>query len=115
MPEIGRAAQALRREMTPAEHRLWQAIRNRQLGGLRFRCQHAVGPFILDFYCPSHRLVVELDGNVHDARAEYDEARTQQLTSYGYRVLRFRNDEVFTDLPSVLERIRRATSRAESP
>jgi len=96
--------------MTAAEWRLWQALRVRQLGGLKFRRQHPVGPFVLDFYCPAGKLVIELDGGVHDEQAEQDEARTQHLESYGYRVLRFRNEEVFADLPAVLDRIAQAAS-----
>ena len=81
-------------------------MKGKQLHGLKFRCQHPVGGFIFDFFCPQCKLVVELDGEIHDAQEEYDTARTEQLEVYGYRVLRFRNEEVFTDLPSVLERIR---------
>jgi len=106
-PEVGAAARALRSAMTPAEQRLWSALQGQRLYGLRFRIQHPLGPFILDFCCPSHRLIVELDGAVHDQpeRAQHDVARTAQLTDYGYRVLRFRNDEVLGNLPGVLARI----------
>jgi very-short-patch-repair endonuclease len=103
--EIEAAARRLRRNMTPAERILWEALKGKKLSGLRFRAQHPVGPFILDFYCPARKLVVELDGGVHEEQAGYDEARTQQLEDYGYHVIRFRNEEVLTDLPSVLERI----------
>jgi very-short-patch-repair endonuclease len=81
-----------------------------RLGGLRFRSQHPVGAFVLDFYCPSCKLVVEVDGVVHDQQVEYDEARTEHLNGYGYRVIRFRNEEVLHELPSVLERILAAAS-----
>lgn len=64
-----------------------------------------MGPYILDFCCPDHRLVVEVDGGVHEQQADYDESRTQHLNTYGYRVLRFANEEVLTDLGAVLERI----------
>jgi very-short-patch-repair endonuclease len=107
-PEIEIAARQLRRNMTPAELKLWNALRNRQLDGLKFRPQHPVGPFILDFWCPACKLVVELDGEIHDKQTDYDEARTQQLQAYGYRVIRFRNEEVLNDLASVLEQIRKA-------
>jgi len=105
-PEIEAAARNLRQNMTPAEQVLWEALKGRQVAGLKFRCQHPVGPFILDFYCPARKLVVEVDGGVHDGQAEYDAARTQQLNDYGYQVLRFRNDEVLNKLDSVLERVR---------
>ena len=104
-PEIEAAARRMRRNMTPAEKTLWEALRRKQLGGLKFRAQHPVGPFVLDFYCPACKLVVELDGGVHKDQAVQDEARTRQLEDYGYTVIRFRNEEVLGDLASVLERI----------
>ena len=106
-PEIEQAARKLRKNLTPAEARLWEALRNRQLEGLRFRCQHPVGNFILDFYCPACKLVVELDGEIHDRQADYDDARTNKLAEYGYRVLRFRNEQVMNDLPGVVAKIKR--------
>src|SRR5947207_3151473 len=74
---------------------------------MRFRCQHPVGWFVLDFYCPSLKLVVEVDGAVHQDPAQmlHDELRDEQLAAFGYRVLRFTNDEVIHTLPLVLERI----------
>ena len=105
---VQEAASSLRDAMTPAESRLWEAVRARRLGGLRFRAQHPVGPFILDFYCPACKLAVELDGSVHDGREEQDAARTAHLAAYGYRVLRFTNGEVMMELAAVLERIARA-------
>jgi very-short-patch-repair endonuclease len=100
-------AQEMRRALAPAELRLWNALRGKQLAGLRFRCQHPVGPFILDFYCAALRLVVEVDGPIHsdpDQRTR-DAARTERLETYGYRVLRFSNEAVLEDLAGVLERI----------
>jgi very-short-patch-repair endonuclease len=91
--------------MTPAESVLWQALRDRRLRGLRFRRQHPLGPFIVDFCCPQCRLIVELDGDVHESQAEYDAARTEQLAAYGYRVIRFRNEAVLNDLSTVLKQI----------
>src|SRR5262245_60762907 len=106
-PDVEYAARNLRRRLTPAEERLWKAICGRKLGGLRFRVQHTVGWFVLDFYCPARKLVVELDGSVHDEeeQAVHDGLRTEQLAAYGYRVVRFRNEAVFQDLPWVLKRI----------
>ncbi len=111
-PEIEAAARRLRQNMTPAELKLWDALKNRQLDGLKFRRQHPVGPFILDFWCPARKLVIELDGEVHEKQKDYDEARTRQLEDYGYRVMRFRNEEVLTDLPAVLDRIREVVRSA---
>ena len=104
-PEIEKAARRMRQALTPAERTLWEALRERRLAGPRFRCQHPVGRFILDFYCPAHRLVIEVDGGVHDDQIEYDEARATVLHGYGYRVLRFRNEKITSELPAVLARI----------
>ena len=104
-PELQQAAWLLRDRMTPAEETLWEALRDKQLDGLKFRRQHPVEQFILDFYCSRFKLVVEVDGSSHDIRSEEDAARTEHLTAFGYRVIRFRNEEVFENLPGVLERI----------
>ena len=101
-PQTEEAARRLRQQLTPAEDKLWSALRGRQLVGLKFRCQHPVGRFIVDFYCPSCKLVIEVDGDIHTQRKAYDEARTEQLQSFGYRVLRFTNEEVLNDLQTVL-------------
>ena len=103
--EIEQAARRLRQNLTPAEAQLWNALRRRQLAGLKFRCQHPVGRFIVDFYCPACKLVIEVDGDIHTQQKAYDESRTEQLQSFGYRVLRFTNKEVLSDLPTVLARI----------
>jgi very-short-patch-repair endonuclease len=104
--EIEQAARRLRQALTPAEVKLWNALRCRQLAGLRFRCQHPVGQFILDFYCPTCKLVVEVDGKIHEQQTEYDQARIDYLQAYGYRILRFSNQQVFTDLEAVLDEIK---------
>lgn len=87
----------LRNRATPAERALWQMLRRRQLEGRKFRCQHSLGPFIVDFCCPAERLAVELDGAVHDdpARAAYDAGRHAFLRKEGVRVVRFENRQVF--------------------
>ena len=109
-PEVREAALRLRKELPPAERILWEHLRDRALCGLKFRRQHPVGQIILDFFCPSCKLAIEIDGAVHDLSIFQDEARTQHLEKYGYRVLRFRNEEVLDQLASVLERIREAVS-----
>jgi very-short-patch-repair endonuclease len=91
--------------MTAAEQKLWVALKNRQLNGLRFRSQHPLGRFIADFYCAQVRLVVEVDGPVHNKQAEYDKARKQHFATYGYQVIRFTNQEVLDNLPIVLSTI----------
>ena len=112
--ELQSAAREMRKEPTPAEKVLWTALRGRALG-FRFRRQHPVGRFVLDFYCPIHKLVVEVDGEVHDSQPERDEERTAVIEAHGYRVVRFHNEEVLENLPSVLERIRAAASDTSPP
>ena len=104
-PVVQEAARALRKTKTPAEGVLWRALRGKALGGVKFRRQHPVGRFILDFYAPSHHLVIELDGGIHDGNEDADRARTTALEQYGYHVIRFANEEVIQDLPSVLSEI----------
>ena len=113
--EVEQAAKKLRKNPTLAEARLWSALKNKQLNGLRFRRQHPIGNFILDFYCPSCKLVVEVDGEIHSDRLEYDDARTCKLAEYGYTVLRFSNERVMNDLPEVLLEIKRTASCPPRP
>lgn len=104
-PDIIAAARQLRQTLTPAETRLWQALKNRQLNGWKFRCQHPIESFIVDFYCPQHRLIIEVDGEIHDQQREYDAARTERLHQLGYRVIRFQNREILSNLSQVLQKI----------
>ena len=101
-------ARELRQEMTPAEKLLWSHLRNKQLNGLKFRRQHPLGPFVADFYCAERRLVVEIDGDIHDLQPERDAARTEQFEQYGYHVIRFRNEQVLNNIESVLRAIESA-------
>lgn len=102
---ILQSAKEMRRNATPAEKTLWAALRNRRLAGLKFYRQDVIGPFIADFYCASARLVVEVDGEIHDYQNDQDNARTRQFEYYGYRVIRFRNEEVLNELEWVLSQI----------
>lgn len=95
----------LRKNQTPAESVLWEVLRNRKLKGTKWRRQANVDVFIADFLCPEHRLIIEVDGGIHDYRHERDRLRTEVIGAYDYRVLRFKNDEVLQELPSVLQRI----------
>jgi len=92
-------ARHLRRGMSLPEIVLWQALRKLRLGGLRFRRQHPIGPYILDFYCPSARLAIEVDGFTHDtvAEAHRDARRQEWLAQRGVRVLRLRASDVLKD------------------
>jgi very-short-patch-repair endonuclease len=106
-------ARVLRKSLTPAEVALWAWLRGRGPGGYRFRRQQPIGPYIVDFYCAAARLIVEIDGAVHDLQEEYDWERQASLEGAGYRVVRFANERVIQDLPSVLRGIQRAI--AEEP
>lgn len=97
-------ARELRKEQTEAEQKLWQQLRNQKLG-FKFRRQHAVGEFIVDFVCIEKRIVVELDGEVHKEQREYDTERTRILDARGFLVIRFWNSEVKDKSDSVLARI----------
>ena len=98
-----RSARRLRQDLTDAERKLWQCLRNRQLEGLKFRRQHPVPPYIVDFVCLSKRLVIELDGSQHTH--EVDASRTRYLQSQGIHVLRFWSNEVLTNPEAVVEAI----------
>ncbi len=109
MPKTNAAR--LRKDSTDAERALWAALRNRRLGDSKFRRQHPLGPYVVDFACISHRLVVEVDGGQHAVRTEFDSARTQWLTARGYRVVRFWNHEVLQNIESVKRAILEELSR----
>ncbi len=99
-------AQELRSNMTTTELKLWAELKGRQLEGVKFRRQHPISPYIVDFYAPQLKLVVEVDGDTHDEQKEYDARRTDYLKRKGYDVLRFTNEEIHQDLEGVLEIIR---------
>lgn len=107
----------LRNSLTPAEAKLWTLLKDSQLGNRKFRRQHSVGPYVLDFYCPSERLCIELDGEGHfnEASFEYDSARTDYLTCLNIKVIRFENKDVFESTEGVLEEIRRSFSSDQPP
>ena len=107
-------AKALRRALTQPEKKLWGALRDRRLGGFKFRKQQPIGPFIADFVCQEQRLIVEVDGSQH-AESETDRARDAFLTSKGYRVLRFWNNDVTGNLSGVLTAILAALSDPHPP
>lgn len=107
---LQKTAVTLRREMTHAERILWDNLKDRRLAGLKFRAQHPLHRFILDFYCPALHLVIEIDGEIHSYQTEHVEERTRFLKAIGYRVLRFQNEEVIHQLPTVLQRIKAAAS-----
>ncbi len=103
-------ARELRQRMTPSENKLWSTLRGRQIEGLKFRRQHPIGPYIVDFFCAKHRLVIEIDGAIHDCQLQADEQRTAELVVRGYKVIRFSNEEIENNLGGVLEIISRSCS-----
>jgi very-short-patch-repair endonuclease len=97
----------LRNNATPAEKKLWQALKGKSLQGFKFRRQYSVGPFILDFYCPELKLCIEVDGFHHDKPEvrEYDKRRTAYIKQFGIRIIRFKNPEVLKNIHGVIEQL----------
>jgi very-short-patch-repair endonuclease len=104
-PKILHRAGELRKQTTPAEKKLWAALRLMREDGIHFRRQYAIGSFITDFCAPRKRLIIELDGSQHLDQKEYDEERTKYLELRGYRVLRFWNHDVMNHIDEVLNAI----------
>ena len=108
-------ARELRKNLTDAERLLWSRLRRRQIHGRRFRRQHPIGPFIADFACTEAKLVIELDGGQHVERKDQDAARTRWLAERGYRILRFWNNDVLTQVEAVVQIVATATLAAPLP
>ena len=102
-----RRARDLRQTDTPPEDLLWLALRNGQIGGMKFRRQHPVGSYVVDFYCHAAKLVVEVDGMSHDDKLSQDAQRTKHIEGQGLRVLRVTNEDVMHDLDAVVSEIAR--------
>jgi very-short-patch-repair endonuclease len=109
-------AAELRKNMTYTEKVLWQQLRNRKLNEMKFRRQHPVDIFILDFYCHEKKLAIEVDGGIHnnEEQKEWDDNRTVELTELGIHVLRFTNDEVVNSVYEVINSIRIFLNRLEN-
>jgi len=101
--ELKARAKAMRSNMTPAESKLWYHLRRNNLANFHFRRQQIIGSYIVDFYCHSANLVVELDGSGHLDQVAYDQKRDDTLAGLGLRVLRFYNSDVIEDIDTVLE------------
>ena len=110
-PKGYKRARQLRKELTPAEQRLWAYLRGNKLHGVNFRRQHAIGSYIVDFVSIKNKLVVELDGSQHLNQEERDAERTQYLESQGYKVIRFWNDKVMNDIEGVIRAIEIALNK----
>ena len=107
-PQFRRFRTDLRKRLTPAEATLWNILKNSQLDGRKFRRQHGIGIYVLDFYCPSEKLAIELDGDGHFSVADvsYDNKRRRFVEHFGIRIVRFDNDTVFKYPDFVIDGIR---------
>jgi len=115
-PVTFEAARILRENMTQYEKLLWDRLKQKQVCGLRFRRQHPIDFFIADFYCHEVRLVVEIDGEIHNDQKEYDDGRSAEMERYLIKVIRFTNSEVEKQLDDVVKRIENEViSRISSP
>ena len=105
---IFQRARLLRAKETPAEKKLWEEVKGKKLGGVRFRRQHPIGRYILDFYCHSSKLGIELDGAYHQDKLQQwvDADRTLFLEGLGLRIIRFTNEEVLENLAEVIKTIK---------
>jgi very-short-patch-repair endonuclease len=100
-------AQSLRENSTEAEVYLWERLKSNQFQGLKFRRQHPIGIYIVDFYCHQNRLIIEIDGGYHNTleQIEKDKERTSFLVFQGLKVIRFTNEQLLTEIDAVLEKI----------
>ena len=117
LPTLRTFRRKLRSNLTPAEARLWSMLKNSQLDGRKFRRQHSFSGYVLDFYCSSEKLAVELDGEVHfhERAAQHDYERKLFLQYFGINVLRFENRLVFEEPVWVLDRIRHEFGQRLTP
>ena len=110
-----RNARGLRHHQTDAERKLWMSLRARQVDGVKFRRQHPIGPYIVDFCCIEQKLIVELDGGQHALRVKADQQRTDVLSKFGYNVLRIWDHELLNDHVAVLQRIANELNHPHPP
>ena len=102
-PSTLEAARILRKNMTRHEGLLWNKIKGKKICGVRFRRQHPIDLFIADFYCHEARLVIEIDGEIHNQQAEYDNSRSAEIEKFGLKVIRFKNIEVENSIEAVIK------------
>ena len=108
--ELKEIRKELRKNMTPAEIKFWTLAKNKQIAGIKFRRQHSINRYVVDFYCASEKLIIELDGESHRnaIREQSDLEKDETLRMLGYRVLRFSNSEVFHQTEYIIEQIKRS-------
>ncbi len=109
MPEKKELARNLRKEMTPAEEKIWHLIRNGQVNGRKFRRQQVIDGFVVDFFCSELKLIIEIDGDIHAFKKEYDSAREEHLRTQGFAVVRFTNNQIFEELETVKNALHEVT------
>jgi very-short-patch-repair endonuclease len=110
-PKIFNKARELRSKMTAAEKILWDRLSNKKVNGYRFKPQHPISNFIVDFYCHKAKLVIEVDGEIHNQQQEYDIGRTDELKNFGLDVIRFSNKDVETRIEWVVSEIQKAVEK----
>lgn len=108
-------AKSLRNQASPAERRLWKHLSNRQIAGYKFSRQMPVGPYFADFLCRELKLIIEIDGYSHDTQQGYDLARTKDMEDHGYRVARFSNQDVMTNVEGIVREIERIVANIPTP
>jgi very-short-patch-repair endonuclease len=114
-PKVFKRAKELRRNQTQAESKLWAYLRRKRIDGVKFRRQHAIGNYIVDFCAPRRKLIIELDGSGHLEQEGYDAQRTEFLESRGYKVLRFWNSDVSNHINDVIREIQLALKDRNRP
>ena len=109
LPHLRNHRKSLRKNLTTAEAYLWNKLKTKKFHGLKFRRQHSIKNYIIDFYCAQHQLIIEFDGDYHDQpdQFEKDELRDQDLGNMGFTILRYENQYVFSELEHVLTDIKR--------
>jgi len=104
-PDVMDLAKSLRNAMTCHEKLLWEKLKGKQICGVRFRRQHAISFYIVDFYCHEAMLVVEVDGTVHSFKVDHDDGRSAEMEKFGIKIIRFTNSEVENNIDRVINRI----------
>ena len=105
----------LRKNQTKQEKDFWDIIRNGEFVAYRFRRQYSIGGFVIDFYCPSLKLAIEIDGSIHDSQVKYDAFRQSGIETLGIRFIRFTNDEIDNEIEEVVKKIREEINTSTRP
>ncbi len=116
LPTYQQTRRDLRNNPTLAERQLWQELKGKQLEGFKFRRQHGIGRYIVDFFCPKLRLIIEIDGSIHQTEhaVAYDSLREKELEQAGFLILRYSNEDVFQRMDTVIGSIRQTCVRLHS-